>query len=201
MTLYDFPLSGNCYKVRLLLSQLQAPYRRVHVDRVKGETRLPEYLEKNPAGKVPLLEIEPGVYLPESNAILCYLAEGTSFLPTERLARARVLQWLFFEQSMHMPNIAVARYWVSVLKKEKEMAAQLDEKHSLGYRALDVMEKHLAKHAFFVDDSYSVADISLYAYTHLAEEGKFDLGRFPAVREWLARVASQPGHVTLLAGS
>lgn len=197
MKLYDFPLSGNCYKVRLLLAQLGLRYERIEVDRVKNETRSPEYLAKNPNGKIPLLELDSGDRLPESNAILCYLAEGTPLFPSERLARAKVLQWLFFEQASHMPNIAVPRFWISILKQEREFEAQIQEKHVLGYRALAVMEKHLEEHRFFGGDRYSIADISLFAYTHMAEQGKYDLSRTPAVKAWIARVQDQPGYVPL----
>ncbi len=198
MILYDFPLSGNCYKVRLLLAQLQLPYEKVFLDRLAGETRKSDYLEKNPNGKVPLLELESGEKIAESNAILFHLAEGTPFSPAGKLEKTQVLQWLFFEQASHMPNIAVPRYWISVLKKEKEFAEQLVEKHKLGYQALAVMEKHLQPRKFFVNETYSIADISLYAYTHMAHEGKFEMDQFPSVLTWLKRVQDQPNHITIV---
>jgi glutathione S-transferase len=199
LTLYEFATSGNCYKVRLLLTQLGIPFARVQVDVVNGESRTPAFLAKNPNGRVPLLELEPGRWLPESNAILFYLAEGTPFLPADRFPRAQVLQWLFFEQYSHEPYIATSRYWITILGKADELRDALAQKRDPGYAALGVMERHLAAHAFFVGERYSIADVALYAYTHVADEGGFDLGRFPALRAWLARVQSQPGHVPITA--
>jgi len=167
--------SGNCYKVKLLLTQLGQPHEWVHVDILEKQTRTPAFLSKNPNGRIPVLEIEGGVYLSESDAILHYLAEGTPFLPSERLLRAQILQWLFFEQYSH----------------------ELQEKMSPGYAALEVMEKHLASRSFFVAERYTIADIGLYAYTHVAHEGGFELSRFPAVEAWLERVRNQPGHITM----
>ena len=197
VTLYDFPLSGNCYKPRLLLHQLQIPHKLTFVDRVNGATRTPEYLAKNPNGKIPLLELESGELLPESNAILWYLAEGSTLAPKTPLERAQTLQWLFFEQSSHMPHIGLARYWITIIKNEKEFTERLVEKHKLGNGALAVMEQHLSTRTFFVGERYGIADISLFAYTHVAEEGKFDLSLYPAVRAWLARVKSQPRFIAL----
>ncbi len=147
---------------------------------------------------MPLLEIAPGDYLAESNAILCYLAEGTAYLPSERRSRAAVLQWLFFEQYSHEPNIATARYWITHRLLDAEKSAQLPAKQALGYAALEVMERHLATRRFFVDERYTIADIALYAYTHVAAEGGFALDRFKAVRRWLAEVAAEPGHVAIV---
>src|SRR6266481_3399543 len=187
--------SGNCYKVKLLLAQLKRPHEWVHVDILEKQTRA--FLAKNPNGKIPLLEIEEGVYLPESDAILHYLAEGTPFLPYERLLRAQVLQWLFFEQYSHEPYIAVARYIVRYLGRPEKYETRLQEKMAPGYAALEVMEKHLASRSFFEAERYTIADIGLYAYTHVAHEGGFELSRFPAVKAWLARVRGQPGHITM----
>jgi glutathione S-transferase len=193
--LYDYLSSGNGYKVRLLLTQLGVPFERVELDILKGETRTAEFLARNPNGRIPTLEIEPGIYLAESNAILCYLADGTPFLPADRLARAQVLQWMFFEQYSHEPNIATARFWVSHDQLTPERSALLESKRALGYAALDVMERHLSTRKYFVADRYTVADIALYAYTHVAAEGGFELDRFAAVDAWLRRVRAQPGYV------
>jgi glutathione S-transferase len=200
LRLYDYLPSGNGYKVRLLLAQLGVPYELVTLDIVKGEARTPEFLAKNPNGRIPLLEIEPGKLLAESNAILCYLADGTPFLPADRWSRALVLQWMCFEQYSHEPNIATVRFWLHYTELTPERRAAIEQKRPLGYAALDVMERHLAARAFFVDDRYSVADIALYAYTHVADEGGFDLGRYPAVRAWLERVRAQPRHVPITQG-
>lgn len=194
---YGMKLSGNCYKVQLALEQLQLPYRWVEVDALYGETRTPEYLARNANGKVPLLEIEPGKYLPESNAILCYLAADSALLPNDRYEHAQVLQWMFFEQYSHEPNIAVARVINAFLPPEDGRRADLPRLHERGNQALAVMEHHLATRTYFVGERYSVADIALYAYTHCSADGGFDLSRYPAVSAWLARVAAMPLHVTL----
>lgn len=200
LRLFDYLSSGNGYKVRLLLAQLGLPFERVELDILRGETRTAEFLARNPNGRIPTLEVAPGVYLPESNAICWYLAEGTPFLPAERLARAQVLQWMCFEQYSHEPNIATVRFWLAHDQLTPERAAQLEAKRALGYAALGVMEGHLAAQPFFVAGRYSIADIALYAYTHVAGEGGFDLAPFPAVRAWLDRVRAQPGHVPITHG-
>ena len=151
----------------------------------------------NPNGKVPLLEIKSGVYLPESNAIIFYLADGTALLPSERLERARVLQWLFFEQYSHEPYIAVARFLRRFHADPASQRSFADSKMEGGYRALGIMEEHLQREPFFVAGRYTIADIALYAYTHVADEGGFDLARFPSVRTWLGRIQAQPGHVAM----
>jgi len=189
--------SGNCHKVRMLLEALGRPYDWTEIDPIRGDTRRPEFLAMNPNGKVPVLEIEPGVYLPESNAILCYLADGTSLLPDGALPRARVLQWLFFEQYSHEPYIAVARYLRKFHPDPAAQRALADSKMDGGYRALEVMEGQLAQQPFFVGARYSIADIALYAYTHVAGDGGFDLARFPALRAWLKRVEEQPGYAAM----
>jgi len=196
-TVYGDTQSGNCYKVQLLLHQLNLQHRWVPVDTLKKETRSPEFLAKNPNGKIPLLELPSGEYLAESNAIMHYLAAGSPLLPTDRLLHARVLQWLFFEQYSHEPYIAVARYIVRYLGRPSEFESKLQEKMAPGYAALKVMEQHLAQHRFLVDEAYSIADIGLYAYTHVAHEGGFDLAAFPAVSAWLQAVAEQPGHLAM----
>jgi glutathione S-transferase len=197
--LYDYLPSGNGYKVRLLLSQLQVPFELVELDITQGLTRRPDFLSKNPNGRIPTLEVEPGVFLPESNAILFYLAEQSAFFPTDRLQRAQVLQWMCFEQYSHEPNIATVRFWLSHGQLTDERRAQLDAKRQLGCAALAVMEGHLASRAFFVGERYSIADIALYAYTHVADEGGFDLAPYPAVRAWLQRVREQPRHIPITA--
>jgi glutathione S-transferase len=197
LRLYDYLGSGNGYKVRLLLCQLGIPFERIELDIDLGETRRPDYIAKNPNGRVPLLEIARGDYLAESNAILCYLGEGTAYLPEERRRRASVMQWLFFEQYSHEPNIATPRYWITHGLLDDERRAALPAKMAAGYAALEVMQRHLGPRRFFVGEHYSIADIALYAYTHVAAEGGFDLERFPAIARWLADVAAQPGHVPI----
>ncbi len=200
LRLYDYLESGNGYKVRLLLTQLSLPFERIELDIVKGETRTPEFLAKNLNGRIPVLEIKLGEFLAESNAIMFYLAEGTPFLPEEHWERAQVLQWMFFEQYSHEPNIATSRFWITHPLFNDERRAQLPQKQTLGYAALDVMEKHLTGRLFFVGDRYSIADIALYAYTHVAHEGDFDLTRYPHIRAWLERVRSQPQHIPITRG-
>ena len=199
LRLYDYLESGNGYKVRLVLAQLGIACERVELDIVKGATRTPEFLAKNPNGRIPTLELENGDCLPESNAIMFYLADGTPLLPTDRLERARVLQWMFFEQYSHEPNIATVRFWMhTTMTPERE--ALLPAKRKLGYAALDVMELHLASRTFFVGERYTIADIALYAYTHVAHEGGFEIERYLAVRAWLERVRSQPRHIPITQG-
>ena len=196
LRLYDYLESGNGYKVRLLLHQLGIPFERVELDILKGETRTPAFLAKNPNGRIPTLELEDGTLLPESNAILWYLAEGTQFLPAERLARAQTLSWMCFEQYSHEPNIATLRFWTHAGWLDQR-AALVPGKREAGVAALRVMEGHLAQRSFFAAERYTIADIALYAYTHVAEEGGFELAPHPSIRAWLARVASQPGHVPI----
>jgi len=195
-TLYGFSGSGNCYKPKLLLTHLGEAFNWVEVDTRKGETRTPEYLALNANGKVPLLKLDDGRCLAESNAILCYLAEGTTYLPQDRWQRAQTMQWLFFEQNNHEPSIAEARHISKFLPADNPRRAHLPRLHERGYTALGVMEKHLAKQPFF-SGNYSIADIALYAYTHVANEGGFDLRGYPMVRAWLARVRAQPGHTPM----
>lgn len=197
LTVYGDLQSGNCYKIKLLLNQLGLPHNWIHVDILEKQTRTPEFLARNPNGRIPLLELEDGTCLAESNAILHYLAEGTSFLPSERLEHAQILQWLFFEQYSHEPYIATSRYIILYLARPAEYEAKLEEKQAPGYAALGVMERHLANRQFFVGERYTIADIGLYAYTHVAHEGGFDLSGFPAVQAWLERVRSQPAHITM----
>lgn len=195
--LYDFLPSGNGYKVRLLLNQLQIPFELIELDIIKGETRTSEFLAKNPNGKIPLLEIASNKFLSESNAILYYLSQETEYFPQDKYQQAQVMQWLFFEQYSHEPNIATPRYWISELKQADKYQEQIVQKRKLGYAALNVMEQHLKNHDFFVSNKYTIADISLYAYTHVAEEGGFDLTDFPAIIAWFERVRSQQRHISI----
>jgi glutathione S-transferase len=200
-TLYSMQTSGNCYKPRLLLHHLGLPFRLIDVDPGKGQTRSAEYLALNPNGRVPLLVLPDGRKLSESNAMLLYLAEGTKYLPSDNYERAQVNQWLFFEQYDHEPQIAVARSWLGGYYPERTGKATAEQKAGWlekGNRALGVMEKRLADHPWLASDSYSIADISLYAYTHMASEGGFDLARYPGIAAWLKRIAAQPGYVDLL---
>jgi len=196
MLLYNSQVSGNCYKVRLLLAHLGLDYERRELDVVDRSDRLRVLGQLNPGLRVPTLVLDDGRPLAESNAILCYFAEGTAYLPEERFARAQVLQWLFFEQYSHEPFIAVARFWLLV-SPTPPAAELLAEKQRGGYAALDSLERHLQSREFLVAEQYTIADIALYAYTHVAPEGGFDLTGYPATRAWLARVAAQPGHVPI----
>jgi glutathione S-transferase len=197
-TLYSMQRSGNCYKVRLALAQLEIPYRLVEIDLLRGDSRTPEFLAMNPNGRVPLLEVTPGRHLPESNAILWYIAGGTDLVPENRIDRAEALQWMFFEQHSLEPNLGAARFWLTLVKGGRELQwHSLEDWMEKGYQALSVMEKHLGSHRFFAADRYTIADIALYAYTHCAEESDFDLSTFPAIRSWLRRVADQPRYIAM----
>ena len=197
LRVYGDVWSGNCYKVKQVLTQLGLPYEWVPVDIMKSESRTPEFLAKNPNGRVPTLELDDGTCLAESNAILWYLAEGTPLVPDSRLARAQALQWMFFEQYSHEPNIATSRYIIRYLGNPPEKKAALAARVEPGYAALGVMEGHLKARGWMAGENYSIADIALYAYTHCAGEGGFDLGRFPAIRAWLTRVESQPFYTAM----
>ena len=195
MLLYDSAISGNCYKVRLLLTKLGIEFERQELS-VFDRSDRPDVLGGlNPALRVPTLVLDDGRPLGESNAILWYFGDGTEFAPTDRYERAQVMQWQFFEQYDVEPNIAVARFWE--LADIHPSEAELEAKRKGGERALSAMERHLADHAFLVGERYTIADISLYAYTHVAPEGGFSLQPYPALREWLARVAAQPGHIAI----
>jgi len=197
MLLYDSPVSGNCYKVRLLLAHLGIPYERRTLDVVDRSNRPDVLGGLNPALRVPTLVLDDGRPLAESGAILWYFGEGTRFVPDDRYERAHILQWMFFEQYDHEPAIAVVRFWVAYSGRPEAYADRLEERTTAGYRALAAMERHLDGREFLVGSRLSLADIALYAYTHVAEEGGFDLGAYPAVRAWLARVAAVPGHVSI----
>ena len=197
LRLYDNHLSGNGYKPRLLLAHLGKTYERVELDILEGETRTPEFLARNPNGRIPVLELESGACIAESNAILFYLAEGSRFLPSDPLARAMTLQWMFFEQYSHEPYIAVARHWIQHVEMTESQRIQLPEKQAGGRASLAVMEGHLAGFNWFGGHAMNIADIALYAYTHVAGEGGFDLSDYPRVSDWLGRVREQPGHVPM----
>ena len=197
MQLFDYLDSGNGYKVRLLLAQLGADYRWTEVDIDAGETRTPTFLKRNPNGRIPTLELDDGTNLAESNAILWYLAEGSPFVPEDRLGRAQVLQWMFFEQYSHEPYVATPRYIVKHLAADHPRRAELPERLAKGRAALAVMDEHLTSRSFFVAERYTIADIALYAYTHVAHEGGHDLTPYASVRSWLGRVAAHPGNVSI----
>jgi glutathione S-transferase len=197
-TLYSMQDSGNCYKARLILRRLGLPFRLVETDSMSGATRTPDFLALNPNGKVPLLILPDGRRLAESNAMLLHLAEDTKFVPRDSYDRAICYQWLFFEQYSHEPFIAVARSWMHLIEGGREKAKdRFPELHRRGYAALRVMEDRLSGHDWLAGNAYSVADIALYAYTHVAHQGGFDLGPYAAVRAWLDRFAAEPGHVDL----
>jgi glutathione S-transferase len=195
--LYDSPVSGNCYKVRLLLAHLGIPYERRPMDVVDRSNRQEVLGGLNPALRVPTLVLDDGNALGESGAILWYFGEGTRFVPEDRYERAQVLQWMFFEQYDHEPAIAVVRFWLAYSGRPEAFADRLDERTKAGHRALAAMEGHLDGRTFFVGDGLTLADIALYAYTHVAHEGGFDLAAYPAVRAWLDRVAAEPGHMPI----
>jgi glutathione S-transferase len=191
--LYDYLPSGNGYKVRLVLKQLQLPYQLIEKDILQGATRTPEFLGLNPNGRIPLLEIPGKGYLAESHAIIAYLAEGSELIPADRFERALMWQWLCFEQYNLEPNVATVRFWVHILRKTAaELGDKLTDKIRLGYAALDVLEQGLTGKQFLVGNRYSLADISLYAYTHVAGEGGFELAKYSNIRAWCLRIAKQP---------
>ena len=196
MKLYNVAYSGNSYKVRLLLAQLDISYEIIEVDILSGESRTPEFLKINPNGRTPVLD-DDGFVIAESNAILAYLARGTRFLPEDRKDWARVFQWMFFEQYSHEPFIATSRFWLQHKPDSPERSALVASKRDGGWAALKVMEEHLSRSDFFVGD-YSIADIALFAYTHVSHEGGFALDGFPQVRDWIQRVRAQPGFVPMI---
>ena len=197
MKIYGDIYSGNCYKLKLLCSMLSIEHEWIPVDILKGETETSEFLQMNPNGKIPLLVTPEGHYLTESNAILFYLAVNSYLLPTSSLQLARVLQWQFFEQYSHEPYIAVARFIMLYLGMPEERRMELQDKQIGGYRALDVMEAHLINSEYLVGNQCTIADISLYAYTHVADEGGFDLAAYPAINAWLGRIQSMDGYIAM----
>ena len=198
LTLHDNTASGNAYKVRLLLSLLGRPFQTIEYDVTTGETRTPDYLANiNPNGRIPVLQFEDGRCLAESNAILFHLAEGTPFWPDDAWDRAQVMQWMFFEQYSHEPFVAVAKFILTMLPEDTPRRAEMPTLHEKGNDALQLMEDHLAGRDFMVGDGCTIADIALFAYTHKADMGGFDLGRFPAIQAWITRVEALPGFVPM----
>lgn len=197
ITLYDYLPSGNGYKVRLLLTQLSIPFKRVELDIIKGETRSKDFLAKFPNGRIPAVELDDGRRLFESNAICWYFAEGTAMMPTDKFERARMMQWLCFEQYSHEPYIAVARFFAMHPQVQDPRRAQKDMIVQRGYDALGVMEEHLKSHEWFASSRYTIADIALFAYTHVADEGGFDLAKYPSIRRWLDRVRAEPKFIPI----
>ena len=198
LRLHDYAASCNCYKVRLLLALLKRPYERVPVDIFAGETLTDAYARMNPARSTPVLEVVPGRFLPESNAILLYLAEGTSFLPTDKMERAQVVRWLLYEQTDVVPGVGGLRFRLQTGRLEPDDADAI-HRRTAGEEVLAVLDHHLAQRKFFVAGQYTIADIGIYGYTHVAHEAGYEMNRYPAVRAWLKRVAAQPGHIDDLA--
>jgi glutathione S-transferase len=197
LRLYNSQSSGNCWKVRQLLALLEIPYERIEVDVFDRSNRRELLGGKNPALRVPTLELDDGQHLAESNAILWYLGDGTPFVPADPLERARALQWMFFEQYEVEPNLAVARFWITLLGEPDRYATELEGKWAAGNRALEAIDERLSEGDWLVGDAFSIADISVYGYTHVAGEGGFALQPYPALRAWLARVAARPGYVPM----
>ena len=197
ITVYGMAMSGNCYKLRLLLEQLGRPYRWIEVDSARGETRTPEFLARNPNGKVPLIELDDGSVLVESNAILCWLADGTAYVPEDAWQKAQALSWMFFEQYSHEPYIAVARFIRGWTPADSPRRADLPRLRERGHQALAVMERHLRSADWFGGAAYGIADIALFAYTHCAADGGFDLTAYPRIEAWLDRVRATPGFVPM----
>ncbi len=198
LTLYSMQSSGNSYKARMLLARLGQNYHLVEIDRFKGENRTPEYLAKNPEGRLPVLELDDGRILAESNAILVYLAGNSPWLPADRFEYAETLRWMFFEQHSHEPAIAEARFWLHFVRGGRELRThEIDQWMERGYAALALMEQHLKTHDYFVGERETVADLALYAHTHVASEGDFDLSGFPGITRWIARIAGNPRHISI----
>lgn len=189
--------SGNCYKVKLLLALLNIEHQWCHIDILKKESQSPDYLAKNPNGKIPLLELDNGEFIAESNAILNYLADGTPLLPSDKLTRAKVLQWQFFEQYSHEPYIAVARFINKYLGLPDDRLADYHSKQAGGNKALSVMEKQLAQTSYLVGDTLTIADIALYGYSHVADEGGFDLSKYPAILRWINNIQAQKNYLSM----
>ena len=197
MTVYGDSRSGNCYKIQLLCAELGIEYEWQEVDILAGETHTAQFLAMNANGRIPLLALPDGEYLPESNAILAYLADGTPFLGSGRLGRARVLQWMFFEQYSHEPNIATSRFIIQYLGNPPERKFALEEKKIAGYKALEVMEQQLRRSDYFAGDDVTIADVALFAYTHVADEGGFNLEEYPSIRAWIERIVNRPNFLSM----
>lgn len=196
--LFGVTISGNCYKPKLLMTQLGLPFRWIEIDMMQGETRSPDFLAKNPNGKVPLLQLPSGEYLSESNAMLCYLADGTSLLPNDRLTRARVMEWLFWEQYSHEPVIAVARFIALMLPPDHPRRGELPALRERSTQVLQVMASRLGDKPFLTGDQYTIADIALYAYTHVAGDAGISLDGHPNLQHWLGRVEQTPHFIPML---
>jgi glutathione S-transferase len=197
LKIYGDSRSGNCYKIQLLCAEMGTEYDWQEVDILAGDTRTPEFLAMNANGRIPLLALPDGRYLPESNAILFYLADGSEFFAGSAYTRAEMLQWMFFEQYSHEPNIATSRFIIKYLGNPPERQANIEEKKSGGYQALGVMEQQLLSHPFIAGETYTIADIALFAYTHVADEGGFSLQDYPAIRGWIERITERPNYVPM----
>jgi len=197
LKIYGDSRSGNCYKIQLLCSEMGVDYDWDEVDIIAGDTRTPQFLAMNSNGKIPLLALPDGRHLPESNAILFYLADGSEFLAGDAYARAEILQWMFFEQYSHEPNIATSRFIIKYLGNPADRQSGLEEKKIGGYKALEIMEQQLRRHAFIAGDNYNIADIALFAYTHVADEGGFKLDDYAAIREWITTIKGRPNFVPM----
>ena len=197
LKIYGDSRSGNCYKIQLLCSEMGVDYDWDEVDIIAGDTRTPQFLAMNSNGKIPLLALPDGRYLPESNAILFYLADGSEFFAGDAYARAEILQWMFFEQYSHEPNIATSRFIIKYLGNPADRQSGLKEKKIGGYKALEIMEQQLRRHAFITGDNYDIADIALFAYTHVADEGGFKLDDYAAIREWITTIKGRPNFVPM----
>ncbi len=197
LRIYGDSRSGNCYKIQLLCSEMGVDYDWEEVDIIAGDTRTPQFLAMNANGKIPLLALPDGRYLPESNAILFYLADGSEFFAGDAYARAEILQWMFFEQYSHEPNIATSRFIIKYLGNPVDRQPGLEEKKIGGYKALKIMERQLRRHSFITGDNYNIADIALFAYTHVADEGGFKLDDYSAIREWITTIKGRPNFVPM----
>ncbi|NIV17212.1 MAG: glutathione S-transferase family protein [Woeseiaceae bacterium] len=197
LKVYGDARSGNCYKIQLLCAEMGIEYDWEEVDILAGDTHTPQFLEMNPNGKIPTLALPDGRFLSESNAILFYLADGSEFFAGDSYARAQILQWMNFEQYSHEPNIATSRFIIKYLGNPPDRQRILEEKRTAGYKALDVMERQLERWPFITGDKYTIADIALYAYTHVADQGGFDLGDYPGVRAWMDRITQRPKYVPM----
>jgi glutathione S-transferase len=197
LKIYGDSKSGNCYKIQLLCAEMGVDYDWQEVDILAGDTRTPQFLAMNANGRIPLLALPDGRYLPESNAILFYLADGSEFFAGDAYSRAEILQWMFFEQYSHEPNIATARFIIKYLDNPPDRQTSLEEKQAGGHKALEIMEQQLQRHRFVTGDNYNIADIALFAYTHVADEGGFDLVDYAAIREWIAAIKGRPNYVPM----
>ena len=197
LKVYGDSRSGNCYKIQLLCAEMGIEYDWEEVDILVGDTRTPKFLAMNANGKIPLLALPDGRYLPESNAILFYLADGSDFFAGDAYARAEILQWMFFEQYSHEPNIATSRFIIKYLGNPPDKKSSLEEKQAGGYKALEIMERQLLRHPFIAGEHYNIADIALFAYTHVADEGGISLEDYAAIRAWIERIAGRPNYVPM----